>query len=270
MSKDKMNMLILSCDNFSDLWDGHVKLLERHWSNRNMKTYIVTECGDETKHYKNVEILAAGQNTEWSERLAHALELIDVQYVFITLDDYFLIEDVSNEKIQYLVDLMDKEALDYIRLYPRPKRATRGLVEGTKNINWIDTTEKYSVNLYSSIWRKEFLLAMLKKKKNAWQFEVCLPKDATQYGARCAVSHLNEFVILDVVRKGKLLHKSAKYLRKHPDLYCGNREVQPWSYEIKLGIKTMVGRHTPKWLYTVIRGTMKKLGFKFVSDDPGE
>ena len=39
----KMTMLILSCDKFSDLWDGHVKQLEKYWPDRNVDTYIITD-----------------------------------------------------------------------------------------------------------------------------------------------------------------------------------------------------------------------------------
>ena len=43
MSKN-MTMLILSCDKFSDLWDGHIKLLEENWPDRDMETFIVTDA----------------------------------------------------------------------------------------------------------------------------------------------------------------------------------------------------------------------------------
>lgn len=39
-----MTMLILSCDKFSDLWDGHIKLLEKNWPDRDMDTIIVTDA----------------------------------------------------------------------------------------------------------------------------------------------------------------------------------------------------------------------------------
>lgn len=267
--RDKMTMLILSCDAFSDLWDGHVKLLEKNWSDRNVDTYIVTE-GEIDKSFENVKLFKAGSGLEWSERFEAIMSNISTEYVFVTLDDYFLIHPVNTSDMKKLLSIMDQKLIDYMRLYPRPKRATRNEVDKGSKINWVDSSTKYSVNLYSAVWRTDFLRAMLKKKKNAWQFEVGLSKDATQYGAKCAVSHNNEFQILDVVRKGKLLHKSASYFKQHPELYAGSRKVQPWTYEIKLWIKTMVGRHTPLWLHNFIRKVMKKMGYHFISDDVGE
>ena len=79
-----MTMLILSCDKFSDLWDGHVKLLEQNWPDRNMDTIIVTDKQRQVS-YPNVKVFAAGEELEWSERLEKVLESISTDYVFLTL-----------------------------------------------------------------------------------------------------------------------------------------------------------------------------------------
>ena len=55
MSKN-MTMLILSCDKFSDLWDGHIKLLEQNWPDRDMETYIVTDAPTDKK-YTGIRII---------------------------------------------------------------------------------------------------------------------------------------------------------------------------------------------------------------------
>ncbi len=266
MKKSNVTMLILSCDKFSDLWDGHIKLLEKNWDDRNMLTYMVTE-GKEEKKYKNVSFIKTGENLEWSERLAYALNKVETEYVFVTLDDYYLVEKVDNDKINKILSLMNEHQLDYVRLFKRPTKATKKEVVKDSKVKWIDTKIKYSVNLYAGIWRRDFLLSMITKKKNAWQFEVGLSKNASLYGARCAVSGNNEFQILDVVRKGKLLHKAAKYFKKHPGIYEGNRKVQTWSYEIKLGIRTLISRHMPSSIYPFVKKVTKKMGYIFFSDE---
>ena len=204
-----LTMLILSCDKFSDLWDGHIKLLEQNWPNRDMKTYIVTDSPSD-KSYPGIEIISAGTEVEWSDRLAYALKHVDTDYVFITLDDYFLIKKVDDRSIVDLLDMMDKEKIDYVRLFPRPKKATMEELSGYKKIHRVRTTGNYSVNLYSGIWKKAFVESTVKTPLNAWKYEVSLFKRAPEYGAICAVSLRNEFQILDVVRKGKLLHKAAR------------------------------------------------------------
>ena len=175
-----------------------------------METFIVTDAPTD-KSYPGIQTIIAGADVEWSDRLAFALKQVKTDYVFITLDDYFLIKKVNNQSIVDLLNMMEKENIDYIRLFPRPKRATKEELPGYQGIRHIDLSCNYSVNLYSSLWRKAFLESTVKNSKNAWQFEVILHKRAEEYGAKCVVSLRNEFWILDVVRKGKLLHKAVEY-----------------------------------------------------------
>ena len=261
-----MTMLILSCDKYSDLWDGQIKLLEQNWPDRDMKTYIVTDSPS-NKCYPGIDVISAGIGVEWSDRLAYALTLVDTDYVFITLDDYYLIKSVNNQSIIALMEMIDEKKIDYVRLFPRPKRATRDELPEYKGIKNIDITCNYSVNLYSGIWRKTFAESTIKEPKNAWQFEVLLHKRAEEYGASCVVSLRNEFQILDVVRKGKLLHRSARYFKKHPGIYMGNREINSWEYEIKLTIKQQAARHLPMPIRNRVKAYLINRGYHFYSDE---
>ncbi len=264
-SKRNMTMLILSCDGFSDLWDGHVKLLEQNWPDRNMDTYIVTDKPS-CKSYKNVRILSAGEGIEWSERLKYAIEQVKTDYVFITLDDYYLIKKVQDKSIGSLLKMMVKEKIDYVRLFLRSKRSILDELEGYKGIYNLNTRCVYSVNLYSGLWKKDFILAMIKEPQNAWQFEVALSKRATEYGAKCVMSKRNEFEILDVVRKGKLLHKSYFYFKRHPGIYTGDRAVNTVWYEVKLGIKTILGRCISGKPKRALKKVLRKFGVQFFSE----
>ena len=263
--KKEMTMLILSCDKFSDLWDGHVKLLEQNWPDRDMETLIVTDKGNQ-RNYKSVQIFVAGDGLEWSERLAKAIDSTSTKYIFLTLDDYYLIKKVDHRSIRMLIDLMEEKNLDYIRLFKRPTKATGEELQECKGVYAIDSSSKYSVNLYSGIWNKEFLRACITEPMNAWQFEVHLSSEAVKYGAKCAVSLNKDFQILDVVRKGKMLHLAYYYFKRHPGIYNGNRTVITWGSEIRLGIKTVVGRYTPKPIHNAIKKAMRKLGYQFFSE----
>lgn len=258
-------ILILSCDRFADLWEGQIRLLEENWFDREADTYIVCE-GTEERHIPGVQILRAGEGTEWSERLGYALEQIQAEYVFITLDDYYLIQKVENRGIQELMDMMESEKIDYVRLFSRPKRARREEIGGYRKIHRIDISCDYSVNLYPGIWKKEFLASTIRKTMNAWQYEVFLHKRAEEYGARCAVSLRNEYRILDVVRKGKILHKAATYFRKHPGIYSGDREIISRKDEIKLTIQQQFARHLPLPVKNAVKRFMTKRGRRYYSD----
>ena len=43
INNSALTVLILSCDRYSDLWDGHVKMLRKHWTGRCERAVIVSE-----------------------------------------------------------------------------------------------------------------------------------------------------------------------------------------------------------------------------------
>lgn len=266
MNHNKVALLILSCDKFSDLWEGHIKLLDKNWPDRNMETYIVTDKETEIT-FPGINIISAGSDSEWSQRLYYALDLITTEYVFVVLDDYYLVDKVSNGVIESLLTAMDSNDLDYIRLYKRPKRGSLGPVPGCEMLNKIDTNVTYTVNLYAGLWKRDFLKSAARAPVNAWKFEVSLSRHAKEYNANCCVCKANVYKILDVVRKGKILHKAARYFKNNPGIYAGDREIQSWSYEIRLNIKTWIGRIFPRWANELFRVILRKFGYHFYRDD---
>ena len=88
MLKDKITCLIFSCDKFSDLWEGNLKMFRDNWPDRDFETYIVTDKHSE-RTFPDAKVIAAGDNVEWTDRLKYALQFVKTKYVFLTLDDYF-------------------------------------------------------------------------------------------------------------------------------------------------------------------------------------
>lgn len=242
MLKDRLTLMIHSCEKFSDLWDVHFKLLQDNWGDRDIHTLLVTDAPT-TKAYENVEIVSAGEGKEITERITAALPRVDTEYVLVTLDDYLDIYPISSEKIERLVELMDSEGLDYICIFDRPK--TNVKYKDIPDIYEVDLTQNYRVNLYPGIWRKDFMKKTIRQPLSAWEYEVSLTPIAHELGAKCVQSKGGEFPIMDTVRKGKLLRKAYKYLKKH-DLYHGDRPVRTRFEEFKLFIITWARRLLPK------------------------
>lgn len=266
MLKDKLTLLISSCDKFSDLWDAYFKLLNKSWPDRRIDTILLTDCST-TRNFEGVTILSAGKGKELSERLLFALPWIKTEYILFTLDDYFPIYDINTSNIENLIYEIDSHNLDYVRLFKRPDSRIR--INNTENLFWVDLNStrdsNYLVNLYAGVWRKSFLSKTIKGPMNAWQYEVSLTRTARDLNARCAMSKGHEFEILDVVRKGKLLHKANKYLMKN-NLYDGPRTVISWRTEFKINCMTFIKDHSPQCLIDLLKALMRKLGYKFFSD----
>ncbi len=261
---NNVSLLISTCNKFSDLWDLHIEFLKKNWVGELWKVYMVTDCPTD-KQYENVEIIVADGGLDFPARIKYALDFIDTDYVLLTLDDYFLIEKTYAEKLDYLAERAKKEQIDYLLLYDRrylnPKK-----YEDIESLRSIDLNERYSVNLYPAIWNKSFLKNSVKEDLSPWQYEPTLTKYAKEANGNCMFSHNGVFDILDVIRKGKLLHKAKRYLKKN-GFELPERPTVSYFTEIKLEVMAQISWHAPKWLFHLLKKTAKAFGMKFYNED---
>ena len=203
MANKDYSIIISTCDKFSDLWDANITLLEKNWGDRGVDTYLVTDKPSD-RTYENVKIIAAGEGTEITERLAAAVKVIKTDYVLFLFDDYFLIDPVNTEKIDRCMEIMEENDLDYLRLYTFINaKYFKEKLGGYKDIYRVTTDARYNINLYPCGLSVKFIKETIKGEvKNAWQYEVSLTKAGAAYGAKCALVNPNAMNMLDVVRKG--------------------------------------------------------------------
>ena len=263
MSKNA-SLLISTCDKFSDLWDTHISFLRKKWVGDFWKVYMVTDRPTD-KSYDGVEIIVAESGLDFPMRIRYALDFIKTDYVLLTLDDYFLIEKAYSEKLEYLVGRAEMENIDYLLLYDRRKTNPKKY-ESIDKLVPIDLNQKYSVNLYPAIWSKEFLKNSVNGDLNPWLYEPTLTNYAKNQNAKCCFSHSGAFVVLDVVRKGKVLHKANSYFKKH-NVDIGDRPIISRFIEIKLAFMDLISWYMPKRLFKIIKKAAMICGMKFYSED---
>lgn len=265
--KNKLTMVISTCDKFSDLWDAHVQLLNQNWPDRSMETFLVTDQPT-NQTFDRVNVIAAGEGTEITERLKAVMPFVKTEYVLLTFDDYFLTDKISDEVIDKDLEAMNKYQLDYLGLFPMTMKSlkNRKAIELESGIYILNNLAgDYIVSLYAGIWRKDFMEKTLSEALNAWQYEVALTKIARELDARCANSRRGEFPILDVVRKGKVLPKAQKYFERNP-IYKGNREKMKITDEWKLNFRSWLRQWLPKPLFKAAKAFMRRRGYSFYSD----
>lgn len=263
-NNEKIAILISSCDAFSDLWEWHIKLLKQNWVGQRIPVYLVTDKPTE-KSYEGVEIIVAEGSMDFPMRIKYATHKIGAQYVLLTLDDYFLIDKVQAQRIEYLLSRVETEKIDYLSLYNRrrvnPKRYTP-----IEDLETIDLRQKYAVTLYPAIWSADFLRKTVFEDLNAWQYEPTLTNTALKENANCQFSGAGTFVILDVVRKGKVLRKANSYFKKN-GIHIGDRPLIGRATEIKLALMDFINWHAPKWVSRILKKIAKKMGMRFYSED---
>lgn len=268
-TENSFDIIISTCDKFSDLWDANILLLEKNWKCRNGQTFLVTDAPTE-KSYENVQIIAAGEGTEITQRLAAAMEKVQTKYILFTLDDYFLTEPIDNLQLLNAVEFMEQEHVDYLRLYPASRHYLKreGAVISQRHPGFYHRDIKkgdYKVSLYPGLWRTDFMRSTLNAPMNVWQYEVELTNMARKYGARCAISNNREFPFLDVIRKGKVLRRAHRYFQENP-IYVSGRKVMRARDEWLIAFRTFLRHWLPEPLFLAARNVMKQSGMSFYSD----
>lgn len=263
MDSNRVTLTIHTCEKFSDIWEVSLGLINKNWSDRNMRTMLVTDSKTD-RQFKGIEVVSAGEGLDMPARTRKILSDIKTKYVFFTLDDYFLVDKINTEKISTLLDLMDKHNIDYLSFKNHHK--TDKLIDAEEDVYRLDLNsgEDYIVNLYPGIWRTSFLAKTLEQTKNIWDYEVSLTSYAIAENATCCVSKGNQFPIMDGIRKGKFLHKSYRYLKEN-NLYSGNRAVISYKTEVKLYIMDQAKILLPKKMSIIVKKILKRFGFKFFS-----
>lgn len=258
---EKLTMVISSCEAYSDLWENHIALLHENWTDRPIEAVIVTDKQHENP-FSDISIYAAGDTYEMPQRLKEFAKICETDYLLVTLDDYYVEKKIDTKKIQRAIAFMERYGVDYLRFWPYPHE--RRKVDGVKNAYWIELDGNYKVNLYPAIWRKSFLEKTVKEELSAWKYEVTLTSIAKELNAKCAYSVNDEFHIVDVIRKGKLLHPAKKFLDSKGMTL--NRELISRKQEIKLDIMYYGKEFIPKPILRFVKKQLVKRGHKFISD----
>lgn len=219
--KQKLSLLVLSCDKYNDLWDNFFRLRDLFWPNCDFNWYLVTESSD--YNYNNVTVIHTGEDLNWTGRLKYALEIIDTPYIGWYLDDFYISEKVNNSLIHELVDKMEKENIDHVNVsdvfdslikMPEPHEYH------DKYLFKIPRHKKYGISTAAAIWDKNYLLRILgNEDKNAWQFEIDLCKQAlSEKGLPglilCDKRKPFKVTSVPVVIQGKYYPKAIKYFAR--------------------------------------------------------
>ncbi len=212
---------------------------------------------------EGVEIIVAPNGYDFPMRIKYALQYIQTEYVLLTLDDYFIIQPVYADKLKMLTKKSIENDIDYLLLYDRRKIKPKHF-KSIDILESISLDEDYAVTLYPAIWKKQFLARTVKEDLSPWLYEVSLTKVAYTEKARCFFSPSGSFLILDVVRKGKILHKANTYFEKN-GIVIGNRPIISRWIEIRLALMEFIKWHTPKVFFHFIKGIAKKCGMEFYS-----
>lgn len=261
---DKIVVMVLSFDRYSDLWPVYFDCAKKFWHTK-MRTYLVTN--EKKPNYENVQVITTGPEISWSRRARKAVESVDTKYILLMLEDYYVISEVTDSSISPMVSFMEKNDADYLRIYPFPEIHFKDM--GEQGIHRVPEESLYGVNLQASIWKKDYLLKLLEGGDfSAWEFEARQKNGAsTQIKGNLYTVDYAPFEMVNGVLQGKWYPPSVKILETlgiHVD--TSKRVLLPWNkvavYRSKIILRKIVGPNVIR----KVKPVLKKLGVKFVTE----
>lgn len=206
-NKDKIAILVVSCDRYADLWQPFFYLFFRFWPDCPYKIYLLSN--KTIVKFSNVINIAIGEDRSWSDNLLLALKQIPEEYVLLHIEDLFLIDFVDSKKVEQFFNFAIKNNVNYLRMHasPQPDQPYNELV-GVVSRGTI-----YRTSTVMSLWKKSFLCKLLKSGETAWDFEIYGTIRSDAYGGFYS-SYKSLFPIINGVIKGKWRRSVVKKITK--------------------------------------------------------
>jgi hypothetical protein len=202
--KNDLSVLVLSCDKYSHLLQYFTVLFDKYWGPaHDCEKYITTETSPvDFKGYNH--IVTNEQN--WTNSLMIALEQIKTPYVFIILDDIFLVREMPYSTIQNGLNIVKQENLDkYTFHYPHV--VFNNMLHPTSyanNIYKVDQNSEYTMTTQMSIWNVDFIKKCLLTNESPWQFEIEGSTRVNQTIPHNIFMEVNEAYHIEAMTRGQL------------------------------------------------------------------
>jgi hypothetical protein len=171
--------------------------------------------------------------SEWFRETLLQLEQIAAEHLIVILDDFLFGAPVNQARMAELVELAARRHLAYLRLVPLGRSLAERFARlfhspCEEEIGAVRATHPFYSALQIAIWRKDHLMAMLRKGCSIWQFE----REVLPGSVHCAIFDRPPVEYRHVVEKGRWLPQ-ARLLFRRADLQfrAGERPVwSRWSY----------------------------------------
>lgn len=168
----KLTILVSTCDSYKDLWEPFYQCLTK---------YVLLNCDvvfvSESLKFNKFKTITPGF-LPWGERNLIALESIETDYILWLLEDYFYIEPLRQiDVLKYLKFIIEND-IDRLQISPDWHNEDIYSFINKKNqlplfkYSKVESSIPYSVSLQPSIWKKEYILQILKKDYSPWDLEV--------------------------------------------------------------------------------------------------
>ena len=208
MNDENIGILVVSCDNYSDLWKPFFECFRRFWPDCIYPVYLVNNHKE--VEFDNVHVIHVGDDISWSDNLKKALEHIPQEYVFIHIEDLFLHAPVDSPKVQAIFNWAVENKANYVKM---SKGNHKSKMSFNSDLNSMPKGLLYRASLVLCLFRKEVLMDLLVSGENAWEFEVHGSERSDKYEHFYTVRQ-SQFCVTNTIIKRKWQRPAAKKMQQ--------------------------------------------------------
>lgn len=172
--KDNFCIFVYTNEKYQPIADLTIGEFDKYFPENPFKRYIVSNkfSGYDFKNKNSIFIDCGvefdGSGYHFAQTMIKALEQINEKYIIFFCDDYMLIDKPNQKKLHELIDIFEKEKIDFFSfasMYPRPDWEKYNLtMESDPECSFYHIADNCH-HLYSvqpCIWRKDALLEILR------------------------------------------------------------------------------------------------------------
>lgn len=216
-----LSLLIGTCDSYSFLWNNFVKLANKYWQVDCPKLFV-----SETKsaEYPGYEFYTSGiacdHSQNWSNRMLSAIDLIDTEYTFFVLEDYYFTENLDKAELDFHIDFMEEVSANKIMFETLCPQLTliNPINRLGRTIYQLSPYSKYLTSLQPAIWKTEYLKNVMQKNWTPWEFELNGSSNLMGRETNTYLALREKRAYWNALRKGKRLSPGWEELREKENL----------------------------------------------------
>ena len=169
--KDKLTVIVNSCDAYEDLWFPFFSLYKKYWGDNNVRLILNTESKEFYFEGLDIECIHS-TDKKYGARILNTLSEVHTEYVLLLLDDFFLRKPVDMARVCDIIKWMNEDSQiayfnsDCTDVYAEWE------VDHYPGFRRIPPGSEYVLNLQAAIWRKEVLQEYWKTDISPWEWEI--------------------------------------------------------------------------------------------------
>lgn len=205
---NKVAILVITCDKYSDFWEPCAQIFNKFWPNCPYDKYLMSNHKDFVNDdFKNIKV---GDDKSWSHGLKLCLDKLkeDYDYVYTMLEDYYFVEKIDNKHITNMFDDFIEIDGNFLSLFKLPSKLKK-----TKSIHFgeLENHIPYRQSCVFTLWKIETLYRILNENENAWEFEKVGVVRGFEYDG--FYGSYKNYSVINVMIQGKLFPKDYNKLK---------------------------------------------------------